>query len=185
MSKESGFTLVELVVTLLILSVLVSLAIPSFAHMIRRAEANGETERILNLLALARSESIKRSRVVTLCKSSDLVECGGEWQDGWMLFVDGDKDGSLDDDDEVLTTGRVEQDFILSYRAFGSFKHLRFTPMGFTLSHNGTFKLCPADNDPRYARVVIISKTARARLSRDADGDGIYEDAGGRPLTCP
>ena len=110
---------------------------------------------------------------------------GGDWQDGWMLFADNNKDGSLDEGEEILTRGQVEWGFKLSYRAFGSFNHLRFTPMGFTLSHNGTFKLCPADDDPRYARVVIISKTARIRLSKDADGDGIYEDASGKPLVCP
>lgn len=185
MTRQFGIALPELVITLVIVSLLAFLAIPSFAHLLRRSEANGETNRILSLLALARSEAIKRSQVITLCKSSDQVECGGNWQDGWMLFVDSDKDGMRDDGEEALTNGQLEQEFKLSYRAFGSFNHLRFTPMGFTLSHNGTFKLCPADNDPRYARVVIISKIARIRLSRDTDGDGIYEDASGKPLVCP
>jgi type IV fimbrial biogenesis protein FimT len=185
MTKEMGLTLVELMITLVILSILISIAVPSFAHMRKRAEANGETNRILSLLALARSESIKRSQVVTLCKSSDHAECGGDWQGGWVLFVDNNKDGRRDEGEELLTSGQMERGYQLSYRAFGSFNHLRFTPMGFTLSHNGTFKLCPEDNDPRYARVVIISKTARIRLSKDADGDGIYEDASGKPLVCP
>ncbi len=185
MTKEIGLTLVEVMITLLIVSILVAIAVPSFTHMKRRHEANGETNRILSLLALARSEAIKKSQVVTLCKSSDPAECGGDWQDGWILFADNNKDGSLDEGEEILTRGQVEWGFKLSYRAFGSFNHLRFTPLGFTLSHNGTFKLCPADDDPRYARVVIISKTARIRLSKDADGDGIYEDASGKPLVCP
>lgn len=185
MNKEHGMTLVELMITMVILSILITVAVPSFGNMIKRSEVTGEINKILSLLALARSESIKKSRVVTLCMSSDHAECGGDWEDGWLLFVDNNKDGSRDAGEEVLRYGQVEQDFKLSYRAFGSSDHLRFTPMGFTLSHNGSFKLCPADNDPRYARVLIISKTARTRLSRDSDGDGIYEDAAGRPLTCP
>ena len=185
MIKEFGLTLVELLITLLVSALLVSIAVPSFTHLVKRSKANGETSKILSVLALARSESIKRSRVVTLCKTPDQAECGGDWQDGWILFVDKDKDGRRDEGEELLTGGRMEQGFKVSYRAFGSFNHLRFTPMGFTLSHNGTFKICPADDDPRYARVVIISKTARTRLSRDADGDGIYEDASGKPRVCP
>ena len=185
MIKELGVTLVELMITLLISALLVSIAVPSSAHLVKRSKANGETNKILDVLALARSESIKKSQVVTLCKSLDKAECGGDWRDGWILFVDGNKDGKRDEGEDVLTSGKMEQGFKLSYRAFGSSSHLRFTPMGFTLSHNGTFKICPADSDPRYARVVIISKTARTRLSRDADGDGIYEDASGRPLVCP
>ena len=91
----------------------------------------------------------------------------------------------MDTDEELLKTGRAGEGYRLSYRAFGSSVHLRFTPLGFTLAHNGTFKLCPADNDPRYARALIVSKTARFRLSGDRDGDDIHEDASGDALACP
>jgi hypothetical protein len=53
-----------------------------------------------------------------------------------------------------------------------------------TLSQNGTFKLCPADNDAKYARAVVISKTARVRRPKDSDGDGVYDDANGKALVC-
>ena len=70
MTKEIGFTLVEVMVTLLIVSILVAIAVPSFTQLIRRSEANGETNRILSLLALARSESIKKSQVAYLMQES-------------------------------------------------------------------------------------------------------------------
>jgi type IV fimbrial biogenesis protein FimT len=53
-----------------------------------------------------------------------------------------------------------------------------------TLSQNGTFKLCPSDGDAKFARAVVISKTARVRTTRDASGDGVYEGASGNDLTC-
>ncbi len=74
MHRNSGLTLTELPAARSITTILVSIAVPSFSNMKKRSEMRGETNKILILLALApsksikraRSESIKRSQVVTL-----------------------------------------------------------------------------------------------------------------------
>ena len=119
---------------------------------------------------------------MTLCKSADESSCGGDWSDGWLIFVDNNKDGSRSLDEELIRTGHAAQNYVLSYSAFGSTNYFRMTPFGYTLSQNGTFKLCPASRNNRYARAVIISKTARTRMAKDADHNGIYEAANGQPL---
>lgn len=40
------------------------------------------------------------------------------------------------------------------------------------------------DSDVRFARAVVISKTARVRLPKDTDGNGTYDNASGNSLTC-
>lgn len=185
MFKEKGFTLAELLVSLSITLILTVTALPAFSEFIERRKANGEVHRILGLLYVARSESVKRNKVVTLCQSGNGVNCGGGWQNGWLLFVDSNRNGIREDHESPLSRGHLEQGYQLSYRAFGSSNHLRFTPLGFTLSHNGTFKLCPEDKNAKFARAVVISKTARIRVTPDSNDDGFHEDASGNPLTCP
>lgn len=181
---KNGFTLIEAMIVIAVLSILAALVLPSFQSLIRKQQVSGEVNVLVSLVYLARSEAIKRNSVVTICKSNDAEQCGGSWSDGWILFQDNDKDGSRDVGEVLISSGVIEHNFILSWSAFGSNNYIRFTSQGLTLSQNGTFKLCPSDGDARYARAVIISKTARARLSKDNDSDGVHESASGNNLTC-
>jgi len=182
--NAKGFTLIELMVVISIIAILASLAVPSFADMIRRQKSSGEANVLFSLVYLARSEAIKRNSIVTICKSLDANQCGGTWSDGWIVFQDNDKDGSRDAGETLISSGVMGNEYQLSWSAFGSNNYIRFTQNGLTLSQNGTFVLCPNDNDVKYARAVVISKTARVRLPKDSDGDGVYEGASGDNLMC-
>ena len=185
MKREKGITLVELVAGVAVAAILVSLSIPPFRHQMKSAAAMAESHQLLSLLARARVEAIKHNRVVTLCRSADGVACGGTWSQGWLLFVDANRNGSRDEAETVLAVGRPGNGYRLRLAAFGSPNRMRFSPAGFTLAGNGTFRLCPEDGDVHYARAVIVNKAGRARISGDRDGDGVHEDAQGKPLTCP
>ena len=179
-----GFTLVEVMIAISVLGILMSLSVPSFSAMLKRHKASGEANNLVSLIYLARSEAIKNNQVVTICRSESGLVCGNDWKNGWLMFVDNNRNGVKDINEKIIRSGQAGNGYQVSFRAFGSNRYLRFTPLGITLSQNGTFTLCPAENDDRYARAVIISKTARARLAKDSDGDGIYEAANGSPLSC-
>ena len=182
--NAKGFTLIELMVVISIIAILASLAVPSFTDMIRRQKVSGEANVLFSLVYLARSEAIKRNSVVTICKSNDVDQCGGNWSDGWIVFQDNDKDGSRDVGEVLISSGVTGNDYQLNWTAFGSNNYIRFTQNGLTLSQNGTFVLCPSDSDAKYARAVVISKTARVRFPKDTNGDGVYEGTNGNNLTC-
>ncbi len=59
-----GFTLVELMITLLIVSILATMALPSFTDFIRRGQIRAASESVLNAMQLARSEAVKRNEPV-------------------------------------------------------------------------------------------------------------------------
>lgn len=177
MYHHKGLTLLELMIVLSVLTILISLATPSFKDIFRKQQVDGESNILFTLVYFARSEAIKRNTVVTICKSGDATQCGGDWTNGWIVFADENKDGSRDVGDALISSGRVDENYTLSWSAFGSNNYIRFTSNGLTLSQNGSFKLCPSDLDVRFARAVVISKTARVRLPKDSDGNGIYEDS--------
>jgi type IV fimbrial biogenesis protein FimT len=89
-SRRSGFTLIELMVVIAIASILAMLAIPSFIDMIQRNRVSGEVNSFVGDLQYARSEAIQHGQSVTLCPSSDGLNCLGanQWNLGWIVFSD-------------------------------------------------------------------------------------------------
>ena len=183
----NGFTLTELLVTLSITSILLTSATPMFSGILLNNRAASLTNNLLTALQAARSEAIKRNQDVTICKSSDSLTCSGNWSDGWIIFSDIDHDRRLDvlNGDTLIQAQKYAGiEFSINWNAFRSDNYIQYSSEGFIHSNNGTFKLCPPDNDAHYARAIIINRVGRARVSIDSDNDGIHEDSRGRPLSC-
>ena len=188
MQLSKGFTLAELIVSLSILAIMLALAVPSFGNIVKSNRAAALVNDLLTDLHIARSEAIKRNQPVTMCKSSDRQTCTGNWGDGWIIFSDMDRNRKIDNDqgDRLLAiSDAIGNSLNVSWNAFRSDNYVQFSSMGFIHSNNGTFKVCPPDNDVRQARAVIINRVGRARVSSDRDDDGVHEDARRRPLACP
>lgn len=89
-STQRGFTLLELMVALSILSVLLCMAIPSFRDAGLPSQLRAVANSVVAATQVARSEAIKRNATVTLCVSSDGKTCGtGNWQQGWIVVGGG------------------------------------------------------------------------------------------------
>ena len=166
---NKGLTLIELLIVIAIAAI----AMPSFKDLLNRQEINGQANLLFSMLYLARSEAVKRNSVVTICKSSDGHVCGGLWADGWLMFADTDSDGSLDEGELIIAQGKISDKIAVGWVAFGSNNYIRFTSRGMTLAQNGTFTICPMSADASIARTVVVSKTARVRITPAGfDGSG-------------
>lgn len=88
-SRMLGLTLIELMITLVVVAVLLAIATPNFRTQIinSRTVAMGET--LTNTLNFARTEALKRKARVTVCGSTDGASCDtGNWTLGMMVIVD-------------------------------------------------------------------------------------------------
>lgn len=93
MGKEKGFTLIELMVTVAVLVIVLSIAIPSFSNMLLNNRISTTAYEVQAAMQLARSEAVQRKRVVTLCRANAAFtkcEDGKDWTQGWLLVAGDD-----------------------------------------------------------------------------------------------
>lgn len=98
MKKQDGFTLVELMITIAIAAIVLSVGIPSFREIIQNNRAAVQSNELVTALSLARGESVKRGTDISVCASSDSATCSAStnWATGWIMFTDAGTNGSLD-----------------------------------------------------------------------------------------
>lgn len=101
--NQSGFTLVELMITIVILAVLLGLGLPSFQGVMRSNRIATTTNELTASLSLARNEAIKRAQWAGVCPSSAGTACdGADWASGWLVWADSNGDGALGAGEDVL-----------------------------------------------------------------------------------
>ena len=174
MTRIRGFTLYELLMTLVLAALLLTIGLPSFSGIVARNRQAIEINALFHAVHLARKESIMRKKVVSLCPSHDGETCqpGTDWSSGWLMFENADRDSPphVDPGETVLRAHRVPETV-----------RIRANRRGFTLratflrATNGTFVVCDADNRVP-PKGLIVSYTGRPRVA--------MERPGGQPYSC-
>ena len=89
-SVQAGFTMVEMLMTIAIATIVMTLAIPSFRYVTNANRISSEINGLLGDLQFARAEAIKEGVNVTACVSDDRLTCKNvtAWDRGWIVFRD-------------------------------------------------------------------------------------------------
>ena len=105
--RNSGLTLVELLVSIVILAIILGMAIPALGGFIQSQRLVAASNELLGGLIYARATAIQLRQRVTLCRSSDGINCAadGGYDQGWLVFTDASTPGTRDAGDAVLRVG--------------------------------------------------------------------------------
>ncbi|MCK5640627.1 MAG: GspH/FimT family pseudopilin [Gammaproteobacteria bacterium] len=173
---SSGYTIIELMVTLAISSILIGFTAPSIQSVLASTRQTSHLNSLVSSFHLARSEAAKYGYKVVICKSIDGETCNTsmQWDQGWLVFTDQDDNRSRTADEPRLqvrmpfSTGQT-----LTYRrGVGSNNYITYHPDGFTRT-NGTFTFCDTRGS-EHAKALILYKTGRTRISRTrANGEAL------------
>ncbi len=166
--RAAGFTIIELMITILVAAIMVALAAPGMKELMERNRVQTAADTLFTSLMLARSESLKRNQPVVMCKTTDQANCstavGVYWEQGWLVYADTDGDGSIDSDEILRVVEPMRNGDTV--RATGSFADSLTYRTDGSASGTGTFVLCNADGDTSFGREVDVSVTGRPRLNK-------------------
>ncbi len=180
-----GFSMIELLITLSIITLLLAVATPQLPAFIEKHQGEKALIAVARAIKVGRTTAIKTGATVTVCRSSDALQCSGSWQNGLIVFTDQNKDRTINQTDRLL----VQLVFnnlpgTIVWRAFQNRQYLQLNSRGDMIHQNGNFTFCAFSGTAESAHQLIISGTGRIRFAVDSDGDGIRSGSNGLPLSC-
>jgi len=163
---QLGLTLLELIVTLAIMAIVISIIPSVSAAFIHSNRVTAAVNLIAGDMSYARSEAVMRGQNVQLCKSSNGTKCirTSQWESGWIIFVDENKNRKREEYEEILKYQPKLSQINITYKGSGSSNYIRFRADGQT-GVNGTFAFC-SDQTGLYKKALILFRTGRLRLSK-------------------
>ena len=167
MKRTQGFTLVELLVTLLVATLLLTLGVPAMRDFVLDGRIVAATNNFVTSVNLARATAIKQQRNAQICVSTTWNNSpptctgGTNWTDGWVVWVDQDADTVLDAN-EVL---RISENQTSGTALIGAASTLfQYDPTGFV--NAGDFVDICDGRTGETGRRVTVAATGRVNMSR-------------------
>jgi type IV fimbrial biogenesis protein FimT len=177
--RQTGLTLIELMITLVVGSILMVIAVPSFMSFQKDNRRVTQLNELVSGLNLAKSEAVKSNATVALCPSTDGASCAGTTYDnGWIVFLNtnGDSPPAVTDASEtILRTHSGVTGSGTSLRATGITTGLNFAPTG-RPDASGDITYCD-DRGATQARNVLVSRIGQITSS--------HQHSDTTALTCP
>ena len=164
-------------ITLAVASVLLSLGIPQWSHLVENNLIAAERSQFSAVLQFARHTAVTQNRTVSLCPSVDATVCSGDylaWHTGYIVFADDNGNKQRDTGDTVLRIVPPARAGMMIQSSKGR-KALRYRMDGSAWGSNVTLRFCAVHNT-RLNRAIIVHGSGRVRLSNTLSN--------GKPVAC-
>lgn len=168
--RSYGFSLLELLITMAVMSVLLGIGVPSFSAQLQKTRLETATATILESMEFTRTRAVTSDKRVTMHTNAN-------WEDGWQIFVDVDNNGQLDANDQLL----VHQDklsgvtikgnnFVKSYISYiGTGESRSAHGTGGGPFQAGTLSICPTAKGT--GNRLILARGGRVRIEKMSEAD--------------
>lgn len=168
MKKANGFTLIELMITLTVLGILVSIAVPSFFDLLSNNRMTSTTNSISAGLQAARSEAIIRKTPVIFCQNNGSgTGCAaslGTLAAGWIIGLDADLNGSIDAGGVIRIADAYPTNMDFTMTGFGS-NIVRYNTQGFAASPPTSIRICDNSRSGESGNLILFNGTGGIAVS--------------------
>ncbi len=176
-SRNHGFSLIELLISLAVISILAFSVFPNLSAFIAQQRSVVLTNTLAGALAYARSESITKQVNIITCQSNDGNKCNrsGDWHNGWIIFTDSNANKQHEPEETLLRVyPAAENGTRLTFKGSAGIKHyMKYKPTG-RAHPNGSFLIC--NPDIGVGKALIMTHSGRLRLSK--------KQTNGLAITC-
>lgn len=159
MNVNNGFTLVELMVTVAVLAIVLSLGVPSYRTLIINNRLTTQANALAVSINLARSEAIKRGVLIRVAVSDE----SNHWEKGWRITV-----AAAEGDNRVLLRGQASfegSSTLRAKRGDSGANQVFLSPRGFLVGDAVTFELCNTGAAANRQKKLVISSSGRVEVS--------------------
>lgn len=161
--QQPGFTALELIVTMAIIAVLLSMGVPAFENYGLNLRMKTAMDQLQTDLKLARGHAISHNIKTVICAANDANDCSGQpvWQDGWIVFTDINGDRQKQASEPLLKySGALAR---LNINSSSSRTSLRFYPNGSAPGSNTSIRFCDR-RGATHSGTITVSNSGRIRI---------------------
>lgn len=168
--KHYGFTLYELLITLAVIAITLTISLPGFSKTIQNTRTKTAALEFLAAIEQARSAAV-------FSNTRSVLAAETEWHSGWSLFLDANDNGIFDADekliaeheplDAVIIKGNTHVKERISFISTGEGRAPGKANTGVVLV--GTLTICPISHGAGYK--IILSKGGRSRISKITEAE--------------
>lgn len=181
-TSSKGFSLLELLITLIISSIVLSVGVPSFIRIIERSEFRSELSLIHRTISMGHAKAALNGWTVALCPLNAANKCTNDWEQTLTLFEDRNRNQKKETNEPILYLLEANDDDRVM-RKFSRNAPITFNPQGNAFGFNGTLTYCQ-NGRSTLGGTIIIANSGRVRLGEDKNNDGIVENSSGHNIDC-
>jgi prepilin-type N-terminal cleavage/methylation domain-containing protein len=150
--QQTGFTLYELMITVMVVGIILGLGIPNLRNFTLNSRITGTANDLHAAFMMARTEAAHAKTNVTICASADpmgAANCGGTWDQGYVVFIDDDAD-QVRDAGEAILRSQPGVDSGVMLRVANAATYFMYAPTG--------LGRLDAGGNPALSQVVICDE---------------------------
>lgn len=171
-SKQRGFTMLELFSVVVVSGVLAMAGMPLIKDYQRSHEAAGTQQKFAESLAAARERAVGGSSLVFVCGSADGTTCSSDWTSGWLVYQSTARKmpGESVAAEEIVQRVEVadsEAELKVFDENFAAVAEISFDSRGFnTASQRFTAMSCESGS-AAATDAVFIERSGRVRIGKN------------------
>lgn len=161
--KQTGFTLIELIIALIVISIAASIALPAYNNLTANSRLSSTANGVLGSLNLARAEAVKRGTTVQV-SSLNTTTVTNWGSDGYQIWIDADSSGAYNAGEELRVFEAVDGSLTLTGDVGAiSFRATGFLPATQTL----TLSLCSGEAGVSDRQINVLTSGRSSIVEQD------------------